>query len=60
MRVLIVTVAGSSGRFSESLGYPCLKCLYHENGIKESLLYQMLHQDGDFDCYVVVGGFQYE
>lgn len=60
MKILIVTVAGMSGRFSESLGYPCLKCLYHENGIQESLLYQMLHQNTEFDFYVVVGGFQYQ
>ncbi|MEY8392180.1 licC domain protein [Lachnospiraceae bacterium] len=60
MKVLIITAAGVSSRFSESVGYPCLKCLYHENGIEESLLYRMLHLDGGFDRYVVVGGFQYE
>lgn len=60
MKILIVTVAGLSSRFSESLGYTCLKCLYHEKGIEESLLYRMLHQDVDFDYYIVVGGFRYE
>lgn len=60
MKILIVTVAGLSSRFSESLGHACLKCLYHENEIEESLLYRMLHQDGDFDYYIVVGGFRYE
>lgn len=60
MKVLIITVAGMSGRFSQSLGYPCLKCLYHENSMKDSLLYRMLCQDGEFDCYVIVGGFMYE
>ncbi|MDE7322626.1 MAG: hypothetical protein K2N73_07795 [Lachnospiraceae bacterium] len=59
MRILIVTVAGMSSRFSESLGHPCLKCLYYENGIEDSLLYNMLHQDGEFDYYVIVGGFMY-
>lgn len=59
MKILIVTVAGTSSRFSESLGYPCLKCLYSESGVEESLLYRMLHQDGEFDYYVVVGGFRY-
>lgn len=49
-----------SSRFSESLGRPCLKCLYHESGIEDSLLYNILHQNGDFDQYIVVGGFQYE
>lgn len=60
MKILIVTVAGMSSRFSESLGRPCLKCLYHESGIEDSLLYNILHQNGDFDQYIVVGGFQYE
>ena len=57
---MIVTVAGMSRRFSESLGYPCLKCLYYENSIEESLLYRMLHQDGTFDRYVIVGGFLFD
>lgn len=60
LKILIVTVAGMSSRFSESLGYPCLKCLYHEGNIKDSLLYRMLHRNDEFDYYVVVGGFRYE
>lgn len=60
MKILIITVAGMSSRFSESLGYSCLKCLYNENGIEESLLYTMIHQNGEFDYYVIVGGFKYD
>ena len=60
MKILIVTIAGISSRFSESLGYDCLKCLYYENSFEESLLYRMLHQNEHFDLYVLVGGFQYE
>lgn len=60
LKVLLVTVAGTSSRFSESVGYPCLKCLYHEGNIEESLLYRMLHMRNDFDCYVIVGGFRFE
>lgn len=60
LKILIITVAGLSSRFSESLGRPCLKCLYYENCIEESLLYIMLHQNGEFDYYVVVGGFMYD
>lgn len=59
MKILIVTVAGMSTRFSESMGEPCLKCLYYRKNIKESLLYQMLHQYREFDKYVIVGGFKY-
>jgi len=60
LKVLLVTVAGTSSRFSESVGYPCVKCLYSEEGIEESLLYRMVHMRDDFDYYVIVGGFQYE
>lgn len=59
LKILVITVAGMSSRFSESLGYPCLKCFYHEGGIETSLLYRMLHQDVEFDYYVIVGGFMY-
>ena len=60
LKILVITVAGMSSRFSESLGYPCLKCLYHEGGIEASLLYRILHQNTEFDRYVIVGGFMYE
>lgn len=60
MRVLLLTVAGLSSRFSSSVGYPCLKCLYHKNHIRESLLAGMLKRHDFFDRIVVVGGFQYK
>lgn len=60
MKVLLITVAGTSSRFSQSLGKPCLKCIYYHTDITESLLYQMLHQDIMFDKYIIVGGFMYE
>lgn len=60
MKILIITAAGISSRFSESIGHPALKCIYYENDIKESLLYKMLHHNIDFDKYIIVGGFMYE
>lgn len=60
MRVLLVTVAGLSSRFSESLGYDYLKCLYYERDIRESLLCRLLFQDTEFDRYIIVGGFQFD
>lgn len=60
MKVLLITVAGMSTRFSESIGDTCLKCIYHENDRKESLLYQLLSCYSGFDKYVIVGGFRYE
>lgn len=60
LKVLIITVAGTSSRFRESLGKDCLKCIYYKNSIKESLLYRMIYQNTEFDCYVIVGGFMYD
>lgn len=59
MKVLIVTVAGLSSRFSQSVGYPCLKCLYHRGDRTETLLYRLTHMYG-FDRYIIVGGYRYE
>lgn len=59
MKVLIVTVAGLSSRFGQSLGYSCLKCLYHGQDNKNSMLYRLVNMY-DFDRYIIVGGYQYE
>ncbi len=60
MKVLLITAAGTSSRFSHSLGKPCLKCIYSPADITESLLYRMLRRDTAFDKYIIVGGFMYE
>lgn len=60
MRILLLTVAGLSSRFSESVGYPCVKCLYYENDFSESLLSRMLERHSNFDEIVIVGGYEYE
>ena len=60
VKVLIITVAGASSRFSQSLGTPCLKCLYSPKGIEQTLLYKMLHQPVSFDKYIIVGGYMYD
>lgn len=60
MKILILTVAGMSTRFSQSLGKKCLKCIYYQSDITESLLYRMLHNPVDFDKYIIVGGYMYE
>ncbi len=57
---MIITVAGVASRFSQSIGRPCLKCLYYKNDIRESLLYHILCQNREIDKYVIVGGFQFE
>ncbi len=60
MKTLLVTVAGMSTRFSQSLGKACLKCIYYENDIKEALLYRMLYRETVFDRYIIVGGFMFQ
>lgn len=60
MRIMIITAAGMSERFSKSLGRRCLKCIYYTDHFKESLLYRMVHQESRFDKYIIVGGFMYE
>lgn len=60
MNALLIAAAGASSRFRESLGRPCLKCLYYEKSYKESLLYRMLDHQVKFDYYIIVGGFQYK
>lgn len=59
MKALLITVAGTSSRFRESLGRECLKCIYYENSYEDSLLYRMISRNTEFDCYIIVGGFRY-
>lgn len=60
LKILMITVAGISSRFSKSLGRECLKCIYYPSNITESLLYRMIHQKVNFDKYIIVGGFMYD
>lgn len=60
VKILVLTVAGMSSRFSESLGHKCLKCIYYEKSPEESLLYRMLYQNTDFDRVILVGGYRFD
>ena len=55
MKVLIITVAGMSTRFSRSVGKPVIKCLYHNKSLKDSLLYILLERSREFDYFIIVG-----
>lgn len=59
MKVMIITVAGCSTRFSNSIGRDVLKCLYYEKAFSESLMYQIMHKQCEFDKYIIVGGYKY-
>lgn len=60
MKALLVTVAGMSTRFSKSIGKECLKCIYSDESIENSLLYRMLQQPVEFDRYIIVGGYKFD
>ncbi|MBO4552035.1 MAG: hypothetical protein J5673_02420 [Candidatus Methanomethylophilaceae archaeon] len=60
MKVLVITVAGSSTRFSKSIGRKCLKCIYTEGGAEDTLLYRLLSMNDGYDKYVIVGGYRYD
>ena len=62
MKALIVTVAGMSGRFNDSIGKTdFLKCLYYEVDEKYSLLYQILQKSYyEADKIILVGGYRFE
>ncbi len=59
MKILLITVAGSSTRFSRSIGKEVLKCIYYEKEFKDCLLYRMIYRDLSFDKYIIVGGYKF-
>lgn len=58
-KALIITVAGTASRFNKDLDKETLKCLYFEGKPENSLLCQIIKNSGDFDQYVIVGGYLY-
>jgi len=61
VKCLIITVAGKSTRFSESVGKESIKCLYTEEGHPKSIIYNLVSYGYDrFDKIIIVGGFKYE
>lgn len=59
MNALIITVAGLSSRFSKSIGCETLKCIYSQKDYKSTLIYNLIHENGVYDYYVIVGGYKY-
>jgi len=58
-RALIITVAGTSTRFNQSVGGEWLKCLYYEGSSTNCLLYQIINRAKDYDQIIIVGGYKY-
>lgn len=59
-KILIITVAGTSTRFSRSIGYEVLKCIYSETSKKSILEILLDYSKGIFDKVIIVGGYKYE
>lgn len=60
MKCLIITVAGMSTRFSESIGRELVKCIYYEEKVTECILYRLIANDYSyFDKIILVGGYRY-
>ncbi len=60
MKILLLTAAGMSSRFSKSIGRQCLKCIFYKESIEETLIYKMLKRHIHFDKIVIVGGFMFD
>lgn len=59
MRYLIITVAGTATRFNRDTEKETLKCLYYQESPRYSLLCQLIKNCGEYDGYVIVGGYLY-
>lgn len=60
MKILIVTVAGMSTRFSKSVGREVIKCIYNEKHFTDSLIARLINQPCQYDKYIIVGGYRYK
>ena len=58
-RALIITVAGTSSRFNQSVVGEWLKCLYYEGSSTNCLLYQIVSRAKAYDQIIIVGGYKY-
>lgn len=60
MKYLIITVAGTATRFNRDTKEDTLKCLYHNDEPQYALLAQLMKNCGEYDKYIIVGGYLYE
>ena len=56
----MITVAGSSTRFSKSIGKDCLKCIYAEGDAEDTLLFRLISMNDSYDRFVIVGGHKFD
>lgn len=60
MKYLIITVAGTATRFNRDTKEDTLKCLYYTDEPQHALLPQLMKNCGEYDKYIIVGGYLYE
>ena len=59
MKALVVTAAGMSSRFSQSVNAPTLKAIYHEGDPSKTIVNRLLSSmAGSFDLIVLVSGYK--
>jgi choline kinase len=58
--ILIITVAGTSSRFSKSIGQDVLKCIYREKNNPSILNIILEYSKTLFDKIIIVGGYKFE
>lgn len=61
-RAALITNAGLSNRFSESLGRQVLKCIYYDKNVTDSLLGKQLNilANNDIKDIYIVGGHKFD
>ena len=61
-KTAIVTLAGSSSRFSKSIGYECHKSLYHDEKSSWTILSHHINLlcESGFDDIILIGGYKFE
>lgn len=60
MKYLIITVAGTATRFNRDTKRETLKCLYYTGSSNLTLLNQLFKNCGEYDKYIIVGGYLYK
>ena len=62
MKVAVITVAGVSSRFNTGIEEEkkCLKAIYTEGDVQDTLLFHLLKKCGFADRIIVVGGYKFE
>lgn len=60
MKSLIITVAGTATRFNRDTDEETLKCLYHKESPRFSLLSQIIYKSQDIDEFIIVGGYLFD